>query len=109
MISTNELANAAAIVSEMESLDISMAQAVSVCSVVVETNQQRFELEDVVDGLDERFGGLIPRSQIQSQVEPALKFGLVAGLFEQIDTETFSLSSAGIAIGTDWLQMIHAA
>jgi hypothetical protein len=85
------------------------AQAVSVCSVVVEMGLQRASLEDVVDGLDQRFNGVMGRDHIQQVADIAIKFGLERGLFETVDSETFSLSCQGAFMGRDWLREIHKA
>ena len=85
------------------------AQAVSVCSVVVEMGLQRASLEDVVDGLNQRFDGFVEKSHIEQVADTAIKFGLDRGLFESVDSETFSLSSQGIIFGKDWLTNMRQA
>ena len=85
---------------------IAYSQAVSVCSVVVEIGLQRASLEDVVDGLEQRFQGLIEREEIQNVAEGAIEFGMSAGLMQSVDNDTFSLSVTGIFVGRDWLAQI---
>lgn len=88
---------------------ITFGQAVSVCSVMVEMGLQRASLEDVTDGLAQRFEGLVERSEVQDVADNAITFGLNCGLFEQVDSETFSLSSHGLMFGRDWLRQIQQA
>jgi hypothetical protein len=83
------------------------AQAVSVCSVVVEMGLQRASLEDVVDGLNQRFEGIVEKTKIEEVADTAIQFGLGNGLFESVDSETFSLSAQGMFLGRDWLFRIQ--
>ena len=86
---------------------ITFGQAVSVCSVMIEMGLQRATLEDVTDGLVQRFEGLLERSEIQDVADNAITFGLNCGLMESVDSETFSLSSHGLMFGRDWLREIR--
>ena len=88
---------------------ITFGQAVSVCSVMIEMGLQRATLEDVTDGLVQRFEGLLERSEIQDVADNAITFGLNCGLMESVDSETFSLSSHGLMYGRDWLRQIQQA
>ena len=88
---------------------ITFSQAVSVCSVMVEMGLQRASLEDITDGLEQRFEGMMERNHIQDVADHAIKFGLEVGLFESVDTETFTLSSGGMFVGRDWLNSIQQA
>jgi len=88
---------------------ITFGQAISVCSVMVEMGLYRATLEDVTDGLVQRFEGLMERSEIQDVADNAITFGLNCGLMEPIDRETFSLSSHGLMYGRDWLRQIQQA
>ena len=85
---------------------IAYSQAVSVCSVVMELGLQRASVDDVVDGLNERFQGLLDRDSIQDVAEGAIEFGMNVGLMQHVDNETFSLSSTGMYVGTDWLMKL---
>lgn len=82
---------------------ITFSQAVSVCSVMIEMGLQRASLEDVTDGLEQRFQGMMERDHIQDVADHAIKFGLEVGLFESVDTETITLSTNGMFVGRDWL------
>ena len=82
---------------------IAYGQAVTVCSVVLHLGLQRASIEDVVDGLEERFDGMFERDYIQDVAEGAISFGLQSGLMEMVDSETFSLSSTGVMVGKNWL------
>ena len=86
---------------------IAFSQAVSVCSVMIEMGLQRASLEDITDGLEQRFRGAMERTHIQDVADHAVKFGLEAGLFESVDTETITLSTSGIFMGRDWLNKIY--
>lgn len=86
---------------------ITFSQAVSVCSVMIEMGLQRASIEDITDGLEQRFQGLMERDHIQDVAEHAVKFGLEIGLMESVDTETVTLSSGGMFVGMDWLNRIH--
>jgi len=85
---------------------VAYSQAVSVCSIVMELGLQRASIEDVVDGLNERFQGMLERDFIQDVAEGAIEFGMQAGLMQHVDTETFSLSSTGMYVGRDWLKRL---
>ena len=85
---------------------VAYSQAVSVCSVVLELGLQRASIEDVVDGLERRFNGMVDRNKIQDVAEGAIEFGMQAGLMQYVDTETFSLSSTGMYVGKDWLKRL---
>jgi Ca2+-binding EF-hand superfamily protein len=86
---------------------ITFGQAISVCSVIVEMGLQRASLEDITEGLDNRFGGMVNRKEIRDVANHAIRFGLSFGLFETVDTETIALSSEGLLIGRDWLNKIY--
>ena len=86
---------------------IAYGQAVSVCSVVVEMGLQRASLEDVVDGMEQRFEGLIDRDEIQDVAEGAIAFGMRMGLMQVVDEESFSLTDAGMFVGNNWLMEIR--
>jgi hypothetical protein len=88
---------------------ITFSQAVSVCSVMIEMGLQRASLEDITDGLEQRFQGMVERDVIQDVADHAIKFGLEVGLFEPVDTETITLSSGGMFVGRDWLNLIQQA
>jgi hypothetical protein len=102
-----ELKNAADQLKQMLTPEqVAYSQAVSVCSVVMELGLQRASIEDVVDGLNERFQGMLERDFIQDVAEGAIEFGMQAGLMQYVDTETFSLSSTGMYVGRDWLKRL---
>jgi hypothetical protein len=86
---------------------IAFGQAVSVCSVMIEMGLQRASIDDITDGLEQRFEGLIERNDIQNVAEHAITFGLEIGLFEPVDTDTITLSANGMYIGRDWLERIQ--
>ena len=86
---------------------ITFSQAVSVCSVMIEMGMQRASLEDITDGLEQRFQGVMERDHIQDVADHAIKFGLAVGLFECVDTETITLSTGGMFVGRDWLHKIY--
>ena len=86
---------------------IAYSQAVSICSVVMEMGLQRASLEDVVDGMEQRFQGLLKRDEIQDVAEGAIAFGMHMGLMQVVDSDTFSLSSTGLFVGKDWLSKIN--
>ena len=86
---------------------VAYSQAVSVYSVVLELGLQRASIEDVVDGLERRFNGMVDRNKIQDVAEGAIEFGIHAGLMQVVDTETFSLSSTGMFVGKDWLYKLQ--
>jgi len=88
---------------------ITFSQAVSVCSVMIEMGLQRASIEDITDGLEQRFDGMMERNHIQDVADNAIKFGLEVGLFESVDTDTITLSSQGMFIGRDWLNQIQQA
>jgi hypothetical protein len=82
---------------------IAFSQAVSVCSVMIEMGLQRASIEDITDGLEQRFQGMMERNHIQDVASHAINFGLEFGLFESVDVETITLSTSGIFVGRDWL------
>lgn len=86
---------------------IVFSQAVSVCSVMIEMGLQRASVEDITDGLEQRFQGMVERDTIQDVADHAVKFGLHVGLFDSVDTDTFTLSSQGMLVGRDWLNRIY--
>ena len=86
---------------------IAYSQAVSICSVVMEMGLQRASLEDVVDGMEQRFQGMMERDAIQDVAEGAIAFGMHAGLMQAVDSDTFSLSSTGMFVGKDWLSRLQ--
>ena len=107
MKTTNQLKKAADQLKQMLTPEqVAYSQAVSVCSVVMELGLQRASIEDVVDGLTERFQGMLDRNEIQDVAEGAIEFGMQAGLMQVVDTETFSLSSTGMYVGRDWLKRL---
>lgn len=87
---------------------IAFGQAVSVCSVVVDLGLIKASIEDVVEGLYERFQGLCEKQEIRDTAEAAIEFGLNVGLFEYHDQDSFTLSSSGLVVGKDWLNRIKA-
>lgn len=86
---------------------ITFSQAVSVCSVMIEMGLQRASLEDITDGLEQRFQGMVERAHIQDVAEHAIAFGLEVGLLESIDNDTVALSDGGMFVGRDWLNQIQ--
>ena len=86
---------------------VAYGQAVTVCSVVMELGLQRASIEDVVDGLEQRFNGMLERDAIQDVAEGAISFGLHAGLMQVVDNDTFSLSGTGMFVGNDWLSRLQ--
>lgn len=86
---------------------IAYGQAVSICSVVMEMGLQRASLEDVVDGIEQRFQGLLERDEIQDVALGAIEFGMHMGLMQAVDSDTFSLSSTGMFVGKDWLYRVQ--
>jgi len=93
----------------LTSEQITFSQAISVCSVMIEMGLQRASIEDITDGLEQRFDGMMERNHIQDVADHAIKFGLEVGLFESVDTETITLSSEGMFMGRDWLNLIQQA
>ncbi len=88
---------------------ITFSQAVSVCSVMIEMGLLRASLEDITDGLEQRFQGMVERDHIQDVAEHAIEFGIEVGLLESIDNDTVALSSEGMFAGRDWLNQIQQA
>ncbi len=102
-MTTNDLANAAEVIKQNFSAeDILYAQAVSVASVLVEMKLLRASVEDVVDGLFERFEKMVPRDHLEDKAKEAIEAGVRLGLFERIDEDHICLSVEGNLIGTDW-------
>ena len=87
---------------------IACGQAVSVCSLLVEMGLMRATLEDVVDGLYDRFEGMIPRSHLEVKAGEAIEAGLKFGMFERLDEETVSMSYEGTVIGEEWLARLES-
>jgi hypothetical protein len=84
------------------------AQAVSICSVVVDLGLMRFEIDDAKSGLEDRHNISFPQ-EVRNIIQDAITFGCddTVNMFEQLDTDTYSLTAYGVAIGTDWSNRIQ--
>lgn len=110
MMKTNELEQLSiTLESILDQGQIMYGQAVSICSVFVESGFQRASFEDVVDSLFNRFEGCVPRGNIESNAADAIEFGITIGLFEVFDQDTITLSEQGLEVGTDWLNRLEQA
>lgn len=89
-------------------LQITFAQAVSICSIITDLGLMRFDIEDAVNGLADRHNTTFP-TEMFSIVQDAVTFGCTeeVGMFTQLDTDTFALTAHGIAIGKDWSKRVH--
>ena len=89
--------------------EIVFSRAVSICSVIIEMGLCRASIEDVIDGLYNRFigaGETIDRDHLQSTTQSAIDYALTNGMIERRDTDTFSLSDSGTFYGTTWLKLV---
>lgn len=82
------------------------SQAVSICSIITELGLLRATLEDIVDGLHQRFCDFVDKESLTDTAVDAVRFGLIGGLFEYIDQETISLTEMGMFLGSDWLKKL---
>jgi hypothetical protein len=78
------------------------AQAVSICSLFTEMNVLRAEIDDIVDGLHQRFQGVVNKDQLKDTVKTVLPIGILGGLFEAYDDQSVTLTAAGAYVGQDW-------
>lgn len=88
-------------------VQVIMGQAASVCSIITHLGLLRATTEDIVDGLFERFGGLMEKEQLSSVTDDVISFGLCTGLFDRVDEDSISLSQIGMIIGRDWLAQLQ--
>lgn len=107
-MNTSEIANAAKVLESFDPEMIAYGQAVSVCSILIERGLMRATVEDVVDGLYDRFEGMIPRLHLEVKAKEAIEAGLRFGMFERLDEETVSMSCEGNVIGEDWFARLES-
>lgn len=88
-------------------VQVIMGQAASVCSIIKQLGLLRATTEDIVDGLFERFEGLVEREHLTSVADGAINFGLCTGLFDKVDEDSISLSQIGMLVGSDWLAQLQ--
>lgn len=87
---------------------IRFGQAISVCSCVVEMGLIKASIEDVADGLFERFQGLLEKKQIIETAIDAIEYGIQNNLIEPYTDGTFSLTTQGMEYGSDWSKKLKA-
>jgi hypothetical protein len=85
---------------------IRFGQAVSICACVVEMGLIRATIDDVADGLYQRFQGLLDRKHIIEASIEAIEFGIVHKLIEPYTDGSFTLTEDGIFVGRDWSKQI---
>lgn len=88
---------------------VNYARAVSICSIASDMGLQRFDIDDVVGGLEQRHQSTLePEARVL--IQQAIAVGCDAfDVFERLDGETFALTAQGLAIGRDWSRKIQAA
>ena len=81
---------------------IIFSQAVSICSLFTEMNVLRADVDDIVEGLYTRFGGVVDKESLKKTVKTVVPIGILGGLFEVCDEHSLTLTAAGAYVGQDW-------
>jgi len=87
--------------------EIHYGQAVSICSAIIDMGLQRACFDDIVDGLNQRFEGMIEKNIIIHNTENAIALGVDCGLFEPHDEDYYTLTDRGHSAGREWLKFIR--
>jgi hypothetical protein len=90
---------------DMPSSLIQYGQAVSVCSLFVEMEQISLSIDQITEGLFDRFQGCIPKDHVKTVVLSAVDFGLQIELLDSINT-SITPTEGGWQVGADWLKQI---